>query len=82
MKQRETFETLEVLFPELSPKQLEISTLYALGTPHDTIAKTCNVSTETVRTYLKRSIKALNLEGHDGLRTTILLRSFIHAINK
>ncbi len=73
---------LEGAFPELSKKQLEVSTLYALGASYDVIAESCHLSPATVKTYLKRSTKSLNLESHDALRTAILLRSFLLVINK
>lgn len=75
-------ERLEGAFPELSKKQLEVSTLYALGASYDVIAESCHLSPSTVKTYLKRSTKSLNLESNDALRTAILLRSFLLVINK
>lgn len=75
-------DNLEVAFPELSKKQLEVSTLYALGASYDVIAESCHLSPATVKTYLKRSTKSLNLESYDALRTAILLRAFLMVINK
>lgn len=82
MLQPNMLDTLEKSFPELSKKQLEVSILYALGASYDVIAECCHLSPETVRTYLKRSTKNLNIEGYDALRTAILLRSFLFLINK
>ena len=69
-------------FPQLPKKQLEICTLYSLGASYETIAISCNVSVETVRAYLKRSVQKLKLDGHEALRTAILLQAFLVMINK
>ena len=53
---------LEGMFPELSTNQLKVCVFYAMGVPYDAIAQNCRLSPETVRTYLKRSLKNLNLE--------------------
>lgn len=60
---------LEGMFPELSTNQLKVCVFYAMGVPYDAIAQNCRLSPETVRTYLKRSLKNLNLEGYDALRS-------------
>ncbi|ECB5156732.1 conjugal transfer protein TraA, partial [Salmonella enterica subsp. enterica serovar Infantis] len=49
------------MFPELSTNQLKVCVFYAMGVPYDAIAQNCRLSPETVRTYLKRSLKNLNL---------------------
>ncbi len=67
---------LEGMFPELSTNQLKVCVFYAMGVPYDAIAQNCRLSPETVRTYLKRSLKNLNLEGYDALRSAVLMRTF------
>lgn len=59
---------LEGMFPELTTNQLKVCVFYAMGVPYDAIAQNCRLSPETVRTYLKRSLKNLNLDGYDALR--------------
>ncbi|MFU0968281.1 helix-turn-helix transcriptional regulator [Kluyvera ascorbata] len=75
MIQPEIMNALASVVPELSRKQLEVATLYANGTGYDSIADICNISVETVRSHLKRSTKALNLESNEAMRAVILLRS-------
>ncbi len=75
MVQPEIINALAAVFPELTRKQLEVSTLYANGTGYESIADICNISTETVRSHLKRSTKALNLKSNEAMRAVILLRS-------
>ncbi|EOU49430.1 TPA: conjugal transfer protein TraA [Escherichia coli] len=69
---------LEGMFPELSTTQLKVCVFYAMGVPYDAIAQNCRLS---VRTYLKRSLKKLNLEGYDALRSAVLMRTFVFMIN-
>ncbi|HHV8383362.1 TPA: helix-turn-helix transcriptional regulator [Escherichia coli] len=69
---------LEGMFPELSTTQLKVCVFYAMGVPYDAIAQNCRLS---VRTYLKRSLKNLNLEGYDALRSAVLMRTFVFMIN-
>lgn len=69
---------LEGMFPELSTNQLKVCVFYAMGVPYDAIAQNCRLS---VRTYLKRSLKNLNLEGYDALRSAVLMRTFVFMIN-
>lgn len=52
-----------------------------MGVPYDAIAQNCRLSPETVRTYLKRSLKNLNLEGYDALRSAVLMRTFVFMIS-
>ncbi|EFN7664757.1 conjugal transfer protein TraA [Escherichia coli] len=66
------------MFPELSTTQLKVCVFYAMGVPYDAIAQNCRLS---VRTYLKRSLKKLNLEGYDALRSAVLMRTFVFMIN-
>lgn len=68
---------LEGMFPE----QLKVCVFYAMGVPYDAIAQNCRLSPETVRTYLKRSLKNLNLEGYDALRSAVLMRTFVFMIS-
>ncbi|WP_395224912.1 helix-turn-helix transcriptional regulator [Salmonella sp. SKLX107313] len=70
------------IFPELSDNQLKVCILYAMGASYDSIAQNCHISTETARTYLKRSIRKLNLEGYDALRSAVLMRAFFLIISK
>lgn len=72
---------LEGMFPELSTNQLKVCVFYAMGVPYDAIAHNCRLSPETVRTYLKRSLKNLNLEGYDALRSAVLMRTFVFMIS-
>lgn len=72
---------LEGMFPELSTNQLKVCVFYAMGVPYDAIAQNCRLSPETVRTYLKRSLKNLNLEGYDALRSAVLMRTFVFMIS-
>ena len=74
-------DALQGVFPELSRKQLEIVTLYAHGTAYDSIADICHISVETVRSHLKRSTKALNLQSNDAMRAVILTRSYFFMIS-
>lgn len=69
---------LEGMFPELSTTQLKVCVFYAMGVPYDAIAQNCRLS---VRTYLKRSLKKLNLEGYDALRSAVLMRTFVFMIS-
>ncbi|EPD3105674.1 helix-turn-helix transcriptional regulator [Salmonella enterica] len=73
---------LEDMFPELSGNQLKVCILYAMSASYDAIAQNCHISTETARTYLKRSIRKLNLEGYDALRSAVLMRAFFLIISK
>lgn len=68
---------LEGMFPELSTTQLKVCVFYAMGVPYDAIAQNCRLS---VRTYLKRSLKNLNLDGYDALRSAVLMRTFVFMI--
>lgn len=76
MIQPKTMDALQSVFPELSKKQLEVVALYAHGTAYESIADICNISVETVRSHLKRSTKALNLESNEAMRSVILTRSY------
>lgn len=76
-----TITLLEGMFPELSTNQLKVCVFYAMGVPYDAIAQNCRLSPETVRTYLKRSLKNLNLEGYDALRSAVLMRTFVFMIS-
>ncbi|HID5993014.1 TPA: helix-turn-helix transcriptional regulator [Escherichia coli] len=64
-----------------STNQLKVCVFYAMGVPYDAIAQNCRLSPETVRTYLKRSLKNLNLEGYDALRSAVLMRTFVFMIS-
>jgi len=81
MIQTNVLDALQGVFPELSRKQLEIVTLYAHGTAYDSIADICHISVETVRSHLKRSTKALNLQSNDAMRSVILTRSYFFMIS-
>ncbi|WP_256737188.1 sigma factor-like helix-turn-helix DNA-binding protein [Enterobacter sp. SECR19-1250] len=76
MIQPKIIDALQTVFPELSKKQLEVTTLYAHGATYESIAEICHISVETVRSHLKRSTKAMKLEGNDALRSVILIRSY------
>ncbi|MLS61651.1 helix-turn-helix domain-containing protein [Salmonella enterica subsp. enterica] len=65
------------MFPELSTNQLKVCVFYAMGVPYDAIAQNCRLSPETVRT----SLKNLNLEGYDALRSAVLMRTFVFMIS-
>ncbi len=73
---------LEGMFPELSTNQLKVCVFFTqwvfLTTP---LLQNCRLSPETVRTYLKRSLKNLNLEGYDALRSAVLMRTFVFMIS-
>lgn len=76
-----TIDALQSVFPELSKKQLEIVTLYAHGTTYEAIADICNISVETVRSHLKRTTKALNLNSNDAMRSVFLTRMHLFIIS-
>lgn len=69
-------ESVQRLFPDLSTKQVEVMTLHAFGRSYDEIADACNISTETVRSNLKRTTKELKLENIAALRSVFLTRIF------
>ncbi len=68
-------------FPSYQQTSLKSAFFYAMGVPYDAIAQNCRLSPETVRTYLKRSLKNLNLEGYDALRSAVLMRTFVFMIS-
>ena len=77
----DTIDALQNVFPELSRKQLEIVTLYAHGSAYESIADICNISVETVRSHLKRTTKALNLNSNDAMRSVVLTRMYLFMIS-
>lgn len=77
----DTIDALQNVFPELSRKQLEIVTLYAHGSAYESIADICNISVETVRSHLKRTTKALNLNSNDAMRSVVLTRIYLFMIS-
>ncbi|MEG5552400.1 sigma factor-like helix-turn-helix DNA-binding protein [Enterobacter wuhouensis] len=77
----DTIDALQNVFPELSRKQLEIVTLYAHGSAYESIADICNISVETVRSHLKRTTKALNLNSNDAMRSVVLTRMYLFVIS-
>jgi len=82
MIQASTIDAVHSVFPELSRKQFEIVVLYAHGTAYDSIADICHISVETVRSHLKRSTKALNLNSNEAMRSVVLTRSYYFMISK
>lgn len=81
MMKADTIDALQSVFPELSKKQLEIVTLYAHGTTYESIADICHISVETVRSHLKRTTKALNLNSNDAMRSVVLTRTYLFMIS-
>ena len=66
---------LEGMFPELSTNQLKVCVFTQwvfLTTP---LLRTVGFL-ETVRTCLEASLKNLNLEGYDALRSAVLMQNF------
>lgn len=81
MIKADTIDALQSVFPELSKKQLEIVMLYAHGTKYEAIADICNISVETVRSHLKRTTKALNLNSNDAMRSVFLTRTYLFMVS-
>lgn len=73
---------LRNLFPELTKMQIEVSALYSLGCTYEVIADIHHISPNTVRSHLRESTKALNVDGHESLRAVFLLRTHIHILER
>lgn len=71
---------MKELFPELTEKQftLSLSLSWSWGHNINNLALEHGCSPEAIRKNLYRSKVALELDSLDALRSTILLRLFVH----
>lgn len=61
-------EKLTWAFPEITKKQLRILHLYSIGGSYKAISDVCKLTTDTVKTTLKRIRNRLNCESFEAMK--------------